>query len=92
MDEDEAHVAEACTAGGLNVTEQDNFVVQKCGSAVLAAAGDIAFSQIHDDAILAELDAMTKANENEISDGEDDESSDDEKDERSVDDGDMVAT
>jgi hypothetical protein len=88
MDEDEEHVAEACTVGGLDATEQDKFVAQTCGSAVLAGAGDMAFSQIHDDAILAELDAMTEANENELSDGEDDESSVDEKDEK----GDVVAT
>ena len=64
MDEDEEHVAEACTVGGLDATEQDKFVAQTCGSAVLAGAGDMASSQIHDDAILAELDAMTEANEN----------------------------
>jgi hypothetical protein len=36
---------------------------------------------MHDDAILTELDAMTKANDNELLDGGADESSDDEEDE-----------
>ncbi len=78
MDDDEAHVAEACNAGGLDATEKEQFVVQKCGSAGLDAAVETALSQINDDAIRNELDEMMKENEEASSDGEDDEASHDE--------------
>ena len=93
IDEDEAHAAEKAhtgTIGGLDATEEEAFVVQKCGSAGLDAAGEIALSQIYDAALLEELDDVSKENEDEIAndeadevdDGEDKLSDDDKKSKR----------
>ena len=79
MDEDEAHASEkahASTIGGLDATEEEEFVVQKCGSAGVDAAGETALSQINDAALLEDLNCVSKDNEEEIGNDEDDESDD----------------
>jgi hypothetical protein len=76
MDEDEAHASEkACTStiGGLDATEEEAFVVKKCGSAGLGEAGETALSQINDAVLLEELET-----EDEKANDDDDESEDEE--------------